>query len=338
MLVRVSSATALSMLVEYRTGTNYKNGGAWTTFGTYNVSGWSGWNDIPLVLNTLGGGTTQTGNNWQLRLTFTCTTVNSSYPKTAEVMAIRIFGDNDWTSPSTMASTGHLYSFDMSKNAVFPAGVSATSFTENGTALSSKYKASGAYSRATGNTTTVASNAHTHSVTAKGTLNSTGAHTHSVTAAGTLNSTGAHTHSVTAAGTLNSTGAHTHSVTAKGTLNSTGAHTHALSSNVVTGSLSGTVLTLTSSAVTASSAGGHSHTFTGSSANTNEKGGHSHTFTGSAVTAASAGSHSHTFTGSAVASSSAGGHSHTFTGSAVTSGGPSANTTVPTSGHTHGVS
>ncbi len=41
MLVRISSATTLSMLVEYRTGTNYLNDGAWTTFGTYNVSGWS---------------------------------------------------------------------------------------------------------------------------------------------------------------------------------------------------------------------------------------------------------------------------------------------------------
>ncbi len=54
-------------------------------------------------------------------------------------MAIRIFGDNDWTSPSTMASTGHLYSFDMSKNAAFPAHVSSTGFYENGTALASKY-------------------------------------------------------------------------------------------------------------------------------------------------------------------------------------------------------
>lgn len=141
MLVRVSSATTLTMLVETRTGTNYKSGGAWGKYGTYNVSGWSGWNDIPFILGTLGGGTTQTGNFWQLRLTFTCTTVNPSYPKTAEILAIRLYGTNAWTTPSTMANTGHLYTYDMNKNATFPAAVLATSFTEGGTTLSNKYLA-----------------------------------------------------------------------------------------------------------------------------------------------------------------------------------------------------
>ena len=38
-----------------------------------------------------------------------------------------------------MAETGHMYTFDMSKNVTFPAGVSATSFTEGGTSLANKY-------------------------------------------------------------------------------------------------------------------------------------------------------------------------------------------------------
>ena len=80
MLVQVSTATTLSLLVETRTGTNYKNNGAWSSVGTYNLSGWSGWNDIP-TLFSLGGGTTQTGTNWQMRLTITCTTASSSYPQ-----------------------------------------------------------------------------------------------------------------------------------------------------------------------------------------------------------------------------------------------------------------
>ena len=42
MLVYVSSATALELLIETRTGTNYLADGAWSTFGTYMVSGWSG--------------------------------------------------------------------------------------------------------------------------------------------------------------------------------------------------------------------------------------------------------------------------------------------------------
>lgn len=139
MLVLISSATGLELLVEYRTGTNYKNNGAWTTFGTYSLSGWSGWNDIPLVLNTIGGGSTQTNNNWQLRLTFTVKTKSASYPKTASILAARIYGQNTWTTPSTMAETGHMYTFDMSKNVTFPAGISATSFTEGGTSLANKY-------------------------------------------------------------------------------------------------------------------------------------------------------------------------------------------------------
>lgn len=123
MLVLISSATGLELLVEYRTGTNYKNNGAWTTFGTYSLSGWSGWNDIPLVLSTLGGGSTQTGNNWQLRLTFTVKTKSTSYPKTASVLAARIYGQNTWATPSTLAETGHIYTFDMSKNVTFPAAI-----------------------------------------------------------------------------------------------------------------------------------------------------------------------------------------------------------------------
>ena len=139
MLINISSSGGMKVLVEYRTGTNYLNGGAWSTFGEYSLSGWSGWNDIPLILGTLGGGTTQKSNNWQLRLTFIMTSFSSDYPTTAYLNAIRIYGENAWQTPSTMATTNHLYSFDMSQNAAFPAGVSATSFTENGTALSSKY-------------------------------------------------------------------------------------------------------------------------------------------------------------------------------------------------------
>lgn len=125
-LINISSSGEMQVLIEYRTGTNYKNNGAWTTFGTYTLSGWSGWNDIPLILNTLGGGNTQTDNNWQLRLTFIMTSKNGDYPNDANVSRIRIFGENAWVPPSTMAATGHLYSFDVNQNATFPAKVTAT--------------------------------------------------------------------------------------------------------------------------------------------------------------------------------------------------------------------
>ena len=38
-----------------------------------------------------------------------------------------------------MAKTGHMYTYDSSQNVTFPAGVSATSFTEGGKSLASKY-------------------------------------------------------------------------------------------------------------------------------------------------------------------------------------------------------
>ena len=135
MLMNVSSATTLSMLVEVRTGDNYKNNGAWSSIGTYNLAGWSGWNDIPLNFR-LGGSASQLRQNWQIRLTITCTTVSSSYPKTGEVLGIRLFGDNCWTAPSTLAGTGNIYTFDVNQNVTFPANLNVNGhLTVGGNAL-----------------------------------------------------------------------------------------------------------------------------------------------------------------------------------------------------------
>ena len=132
MLLQVSTPTILSMLIERRTGTNYKNNGAWQSIGTYDVSGWTGWNDIPVNF-ALGGSSGQTANYWQMRLTITCTTVDSSFPKVGEVDALRLFGDNCWTPASTLAETGHLYSYNMAGHATFPGNVYAHGFYATGT-------------------------------------------------------------------------------------------------------------------------------------------------------------------------------------------------------------
>ena len=158
MLINISSSGGMQVLIEYRTGTNYKNNGAWTTFGTYTLSGWSGWNDIPLVLNTLGGGNTQTFNNWQLRLTFIMTSKYDDSPKSASVNCIRIFGENAWTSPSTMAATGHLYTYDASQNATFPAAITSTKFVKSGGTSSQFLKADGSV-----DSNTYSKSNHTHS-------------------------------------------------------------------------------------------------------------------------------------------------------------------------------
>ena len=157
MLINISSSGGMQVLIEYRTGTNYKNNGAWTTFGTYTLSGWSGWNDIPLILSTLGGGSTQTSNNWQLRLTFIMTSKDGNYPNTASVSGIRIFGENAWVPTSTMAATGHLYSFDVGQNATFPAAVTSTKFVKSGGTSAQFLKADGSV-----DSNTYAKSGHTH--------------------------------------------------------------------------------------------------------------------------------------------------------------------------------
>ena len=131
LLINVSSSGRMQVLIEYKTGIS---GAAWNTYGTYSLSGWSGWNDIPLILGTLGGGSNHTDNIWYLRLTFSMTSVTSSFNKQASVLAIRLFGTNDWYTASSlngkgnMSGTGHLYDYDMNANAIFPADVIATTF------------------------------------------------------------------------------------------------------------------------------------------------------------------------------------------------------------------
>lgn len=142
MLLQVSTPTILSMLIERRKGTDYKNNGAWESIGTYDVSGWTGWNDIPVNF-ALGGSSGQTTNYWQMRLTITCKTVDASFPKVGEVDALRLFGDNCWTPASTLGETGHLYSYNMAGHATFPGNVYASGFYANGTISTTNGSVSG---------------------------------------------------------------------------------------------------------------------------------------------------------------------------------------------------
>lgn len=132
LLINIGSAVGLNCLIEYKTGASGAN---WQTFGTYAVSGWSGWNDIPLILGTFGGSSTQTSNNWYLRFTFKVTSTRTdSYKGYSTILGLRLFGTNNWTSASSnnnkgpISSTGHLYSYDTAANATFPAQITATQF------------------------------------------------------------------------------------------------------------------------------------------------------------------------------------------------------------------
>lgn len=97
------------------------------TFGTFEVAGWSGWNSIPIVLN-FGGGSNQTSNTGCLRFTFSISSLSSSHSNAFSVSDIIALGDTYWNYPSEMSKSGHLYSYDSSQNAVFPANITAKSF------------------------------------------------------------------------------------------------------------------------------------------------------------------------------------------------------------------
>lgn len=127
LLINISTthATGSNVIVERAlkgSETTYK------TIATHQISGWSGWNSIPINV-AFGGGNNQTENVANIRLTFGITGVHTAQTANAlQVHDIISIGDTFWSYPSTMAKTGHLYSYDSSQNATFPANVTANTF------------------------------------------------------------------------------------------------------------------------------------------------------------------------------------------------------------------
>lgn len=105
-----------------------------TVLGTYEWTGGSAWNSIPITVTTFGGSDAQTTNYGALRFTFYTDKPISSSPWGApQILDMMLFGLGNWTSPSIMARTGHIYSWTDNQNAIFPAWidakVNASSFT-----------------------------------------------------------------------------------------------------------------------------------------------------------------------------------------------------------------
>ena len=102
------------------------------------VSGWSGYN----VLNYPNGITTysnrKTSQYGNVRFTFGCTSHNQNYGGLL-IMSIQGFGGEGWSTPSTLASTGHLYEVADIGAAKFPGPIYAPELIEGGTTLSNKY-------------------------------------------------------------------------------------------------------------------------------------------------------------------------------------------------------
>lgn len=123
--------------IDAKTKANVDSGtDTWVTFANkVSLSGWSGYN----VINT--SDITTYGNRAEqyqkLRFTFGVT----SHPSSSSyggliIYTIMGFGGNGWTTPSTMAATGRMYTYDASQNVTFPAAVSATALYSNSTKVS----------------------------------------------------------------------------------------------------------------------------------------------------------------------------------------------------------
>ena len=122
-----NGATGCTVKFEYAA---YTAPDTWRHLRTSNIRGWSGWNSYPIGLKL---GSTSYGG--KLRMTFFIAGLDDTYKSNATVFNVIILGPNAWSMPSTLAKTGHLYSYDWQGNATFPNGLTAK--TLNGHTLNS---------------------------------------------------------------------------------------------------------------------------------------------------------------------------------------------------------
>lgn len=127
LLLYFNSGGGGNTTVNFETST-YATPTNWTTEGTYNVGGQSGWNSIPFG-KIIGGFSNQCGSDsariQYLRLTFNQATKN------CQIQKIRLFGEIAWTTPSTLANSNHNYTFDHNQRTYFPSTIHADNIVDN---------------------------------------------------------------------------------------------------------------------------------------------------------------------------------------------------------------
>lgn len=138
MYISTEGSSGSYCTITARTKANVDSGSdTWVTFANnIPLGGWGGWNIINTPNICTYGNTDY--QYQQLRFTFGVTShaATVAYPGLA-VSNIMGFGGNGWSTPSNMAATGHLYSWDIQQNARFPKNVAAESFSGNGYQLTS---------------------------------------------------------------------------------------------------------------------------------------------------------------------------------------------------------
>lgn len=96
------------------------------------IAGWTGYNVINTKSINTSSGSGQPDRYSKIRFIFGCS--NTDENRTGlQIISIYAFGGVGWTTPSNMATNGHLYSYDYNQNATFPGYVEATRFIGNAT-------------------------------------------------------------------------------------------------------------------------------------------------------------------------------------------------------------
>ena len=137
LLISTNGSTGTYCTIDARTQTDFLNSvDTWTVFSNQTpIAGWSGYN----VINTSGlttFGNTPASQFGQVRFTFGQTGYNVTYTG-LQILKILGFGGVGWQTPSTLAASGNIYTYDSLKNVTFPAIVTATSFSGNSTTATS---------------------------------------------------------------------------------------------------------------------------------------------------------------------------------------------------------
>ena len=336
--ITTNGSTGCHVKIESRTKANQDAGtNTWVTnCERAELKGWSGWNIVNVSPITTHGNNSEQYS--QVRFTFGVDAHASTVTYAGlQVLRIMAFGGEGWTTPSNMATDGHLYSYDAAQNATFPAALNTVGqLKENGTRVSKvghshtvthtpsgsvTFTGSTATTSAASNST-VASSSHTHTVTSTGDYTPAGTIS-APTFTGKAKASGGPSATTTVASS-----SHTHTVT------STGAYTPA-------GSVAAP--TFTGSAATS---GGPSATTSVYSITTLPSLNASianncmtFSWTAAARSSVTVPTYNHTHSVTAKGSNSA----PAFTGTAATlsvsgtTATPSATATVPTYNHTHSV-
>lgn len=133
--VSTSSSRDMKVKVERQTGTRYKsNDDVWEDLGTFDLSGDSGWNSIP-VENNFGGGWSQNSNIYSMRFTFWAEsmlpTPAASQTGCCRVMGIVALNHIMWTASGLspeMQKSGLPCAIAYDGSVTFPANVKAPTF------------------------------------------------------------------------------------------------------------------------------------------------------------------------------------------------------------------